>query len=154
MASHFHIRRYIASFVDQATMYLACSPACSKPPTNGGGHTHTCHVAGHACELMQKGLKGLAADHKLMYADASGDVQVLGQVWGDCRLGKGESSQGPSRSRAGGGDPGNQHRDNPTVGHRSIEEGDGCTNPPRERPLEDVNINPAAAQLRLGFQKN
>ena len=28
MASHFHILRYIASFVDQATMYPAWSPAC------------------------------------------------------------------------------------------------------------------------------
>ena len=35
MASHFHILRYIASFVDQAKMYPAWPPACL------GGHTHT-----------------------------------------------------------------------------------------------------------------
>ena len=42
MASHFHILRYIASFVDQATMYLAARN--QKVPCDSKDSTHTCHT--------------------------------------------------------------------------------------------------------------
>ena len=42
MASHFHILGCIASFVDQATMHPAWSPACGKLlGTECDTHTHT-----------------------------------------------------------------------------------------------------------------
>ena len=49
MASHLHILKYIASFVDQATMYLAWSPAQSqKVPCDSKGFTHM-PPRGEAC---------------------------------------------------------------------------------------------------------
>ena len=41
MASHLHILKYIASFVDQATMYLAWSPAQNQKVPCDSSFTHT-----------------------------------------------------------------------------------------------------------------
>ena len=62
MASHLHILGCIASFVDQATMHPAWSPACGKllgTECDTHTHTHTRPLCGALAEDLNRHLKAV-----------------------------------------------------------------------------------------------